>query len=432
MFRKSFLASILLVAFAAIACAQTAPIRGRVEMIDADGKKVPVVGAIIDVFRTDTKGKLPSAKTDKKGVFTFAGLPLGGVFVLSMSGTGVSPELYPNVKAGREDILITARVGDGKKWTEEEVREALAKPTTTTSTQGGDSGEMSAEDKKKKAEYDKKVVEITAKNAKVGENNDLIRKVLKEGNEALNATNYDLAISKYNEGITADSTHPGAPVLMTNKSVALRTRGVARFNVAIKTSAPLDEAKEDFTASKDSAKAAIDLLNSQTAPTETSELANFNAYKYNAASAYVEAMRLYVTKTDQSKIDDLVSAFQSYFVIETDPVKKAKGQINFAQSLMDAGDFEKAATEFENALVTSPDSVDALSGAGLCLVNIGYISNEKTKFQTGANYLAKFVELAPDTNKYKADAKLLLDTLKKEQNISAQKPTKTTTPKKKP
>jgi tetratricopeptide (TPR) repeat protein len=431
MFRKSFLASILLVAFAAIACAQTSPVRGRVEMIDADGKKVPVVGASIEVFRTDIKGKFPSAKTDKKGVFTFAGLPLGATFVISMSGTGVSPELYPNVKAGREDILITATAGDGKKWTEEEVREALSKPTTT-STQGGGSGELSDEDKKKKAEYDKKVADITAKNAKVGENNDLIRKVLKEGNEALNATNYDLAISKYNEGITADSTHPGAPVLMTNKSVALRTRGVARFNVAIKTSAPLDEAKEDFTASKDSAKAAIDLLNSQTAPSESSELANFNAYKYNAASAYVEAMRLYVTKTDQSKVADLVSAFESYFALETDPAKKAKGQINYAQSLMDAGDFEKAATEFENALVSSPDNVDALSGAGLCLVNIGYISNEKTKFQTGANYLAKFVELAPDTNKYKADAKMLLDTLKKEQNISAQKPTKTTNPKKKP
>lgn len=432
MFRKSIFASFILVAFTAIACAQSAPIRGRVEMIDADGKKVPVVGAKIEVFRTDTKGKLPDATTDKKGVFTFAGLPLGGTFVISMSGKGVSPEIYPNVKAGREDILITARVGDGKQFTQEEVREAILKPTTSgTSTQGGDKQEMSSEDKKKKEEYDKKVAEITAKNNKVGENNELIRRVLKEGNDALNATNYDLAVAKYQEGINADSTHPGAPVLMTNKSVALRIRGVSRYNAAIKASTPFDEAKEDFTASKDSAKAAIDLLNSQTPPTDASELTNYNAYKYNAASAYVEAMRLYVVKADQSKVADLVSAFESYFTLETDSIKKEKGQVNFAQSLMDSGSFDQAATEFEKALSTNPDNVDALSGAGLCLVNIGYISNEKTKFQAGANYLARFVEIAPDTNKYKADAKGLLDTLKKEQNITAQKPAKAT-PKKKP
>jgi tetratricopeptide (TPR) repeat protein len=431
MFRKSILASIFLVALAAIAFAQTAPVRGRVEMNDADGKKVPVVGASIEVFRTDIKGKFPSAKTDKKGIFSFAGLPLGATFVISMSGTGVSPEIYPNVKAGREDILIAAKAGDGKKLTEEEVREAVSKPTA--STQGGPPP-TSAEEKKKQEEYDKKLKEVQGKNAKIGETNELIRRVLKEGNDALNATNYDLAIAKYQEGITADSTHPGAPVLMTNKSVALRIRGVARFNTAIKTSSPFDDAKEDFTASKDAAKAAIDLLNSQTAPTEASELANFNAYKYNAASAYAEAMRLYVVKADQSKVADLALAFSSYFPLETDPIKKAKAQVNFAQSLMDAGAFEQAATEFEKALETAPDNVDALSGAGLCLVNIGYISNEKTKFQAGANYLAKFVELAPDTNKYKADAKGLLDTLKKEQNITAQKPAKSggTTPKKKP
>jgi tetratricopeptide (TPR) repeat protein len=431
MFRKSILASFCVFAFALAAFAQTAPVRGRVEMMDADGKKVPVVGALIEVFRTDQKGTLPSAKTDKKGYFNFAGFPASGKFVLSMSGTGVAPELYPNVTAGREDIVILAQAGDGKKWTEAEVREALSKPSVAGTK--NETPATSAEEKKKLEEYNKKVAEIKEKNAKVGENNALINKVLKEGNEALNAVNYDLAIAKYQEGINADSTHPGAPVLMTNKSIALRTRGVSRYNAALKGSLPLDDAKDDFAASKDSAKAAIDLLNSQTAPTEAAELKNFNDYKYNAVVAYAEGMRIFVTKADQSKIDDLVAAYENYLSIEVDPLKKAKGQLTFAQALMDAGNFDKAAAEFERALESSPDNVDALSGAGLCLINIGYISNEKTKFQTGANYLAKFVELAPDTNKYKADAKGLLETLKKEQNITAQKPTKgSTTTKKKP
>jgi tetratricopeptide (TPR) repeat protein len=435
MFRKSILASFCLLAFAFAAFAQTAPVRGRVEMMDADGKKVPVVGALIEVFRTDQKGSLPSAKTDKKGYFNFAGFPAGGKFVLSMSGTGLAPELYPNVTAGREDIVILAQAGDGKKWTEAEVKEALSKPSVAGPKNQAPT--TSAEEKKKQEEYNKKVAEIKEKNAKVGENNALINKVLKEGNEALNAVNYDLAISKYQEGINADSTHPGAPVLMTNKSIALRTRGVARYNAAIKGSLPLDDAKEDFASAKDSAKAAIDLLNSQTAPTEAAELKNFNDYKYNATVAYVEGMRIFVTKADQSKVDDMIAAYSSYFAIETDPLKKSKTQLVFAQALMDSQNFDMAITEFEKVLVENPNDFKALYGAGLCLVNQGYITNDKAKFQAGANYLAKFIEIAPDTDpavsKNKAEMKETLESLKKDQNVTAQKPTKgPATTKKKP
>ena len=143
-----------------------------------------------------------------------------------------------------------------------------------------------------------------------------------------------------------------------------------------------------------------------------------------------------VKEVDQTKVGEMATAYQDYFAMETDPLKKAKNQLVFAQGLMDAQDFEKAASEFEKVLVDNPNDVTALSGAGLCLVNLGYISNDKAKFQTGANYLAKYIELAPDSDpvasRYKADAKGLLETLKKEQNVTAQKPVKTTPTKKKP
>jgi tetratricopeptide (TPR) repeat protein len=433
MIRKSLFALFIVAAVSLAAFAQTAPVRGVVEMTGADGKKVPVAGALVEVFRTDIKGKLPSAKTDKKGVFVFAGLPLGATFTLSVSGAGISPTTYPNVKAGREDIAISTVAGDGKKLTEDEVRNGSSGGGQTTAG----TGELSAEDKKKKAEYDKKLSEVTDKNKKIEESNKTINRVLKEGNDALNLKNYDLAIAKYSEGIAADATHPGAPVLMTNKSIAYRIRGVDRFNASIKASgAGLEDAKQDFSDAAMSAKAAVDLLKSQAPPTEPSELKNFNEYKYSAQTAYAESMRLVATKVDQTKVGDMIIAYQDYFAMETDPLKKAKNQLAYAQGLMDAQDFEKAAAEFEKVLAENPNDVNALSGAGLCLVNLGYISNDKAKFQTGANYLAKYIELAPDSDpvasRYKADAKGLLETLKKEQNVTAQKPVKTPTVKKKP
>jgi tetratricopeptide (TPR) repeat protein len=431
MIRKSLFAFLLIAVVSVVTFAQTAPVRGIVEMTQADGKKVPVAGASVEVYRTDIKAKLPSSKTDKKGVFVFAGLPFGATFTLSISGVGIAPTTYPNVKAGREDIAISVVAGDGKKLTEDEVRTTAGGGTAVAG------GQLSAEDKKKQDEYNKKLAEVTDKNKKIEENNKLINRVLKEGNDALNLKDYGLAISKYSEGITADATHPGAPVLMTNRAIAYRIRGVERFNVAIKASgAGLDEAKQDFTDSAMSAKAAVDLLKSLTTPTEASELTNYNSYKYSALTAYAEGMRLVATKVDQSKVGDMITAYQEYFAIETDPLKKSKNQLIFAQGLMDAQDFEKAAVEFEKALVDNPNDTTALSGAGLCLVNLGYISNDKAKFQTGANYLAKYIELAPDSDpvasRYKADAKGLLETLKKEQNVTAQKPVKTTPPKKKP
>ena len=72
-----FLAIAILLAGSLAVFAQTAPVRGKVELKKADGTLTPVANATVDVYRTDVKAKLPSGKTDKKGAFVFAGLPLG-------------------------------------------------------------------------------------------------------------------------------------------------------------------------------------------------------------------------------------------------------------------------------------------------------------------------------------------------------------------
>ena len=160
----ALMATALLLTGGLVAFAQTAPVRGTVTLKKTDGTEAPVAGAVVDVYRTDAKGKSSPAKTDKKGIFNFAGLQLGQTFALVISGTGIKADIFPNVKPGSEDLKITVYEGDGKPLTEDEARAALAvKPKT--------GGQPVAEDseaaKKAKAEYDKQVAEINSKNEKV-------------------------------------------------------------------------------------------------------------------------------------------------------------------------------------------------------------------------------------------------------------------------
>ena len=75
----------------------TAEITGRVELKKADGTTEPFEGALVEVFRIDQKGGGLSDKTDKNGNFAFAGVALGGTYVLSVSGTGIGPALSQNL-----------------------------------------------------------------------------------------------------------------------------------------------------------------------------------------------------------------------------------------------------------------------------------------------------------------------------------------------
>jgi hypothetical protein len=93
------LAVAVLLGFASIsAVAQVGELRGTVMMKQADGQKVPLDGAQIDVFRTDIKGEYKT-KTNKKGEWVFAGVPFVGTYVVAVSHPTASPNFMPGVKA---------------------------------------------------------------------------------------------------------------------------------------------------------------------------------------------------------------------------------------------------------------------------------------------------------------------------------------------
>jgi tetratricopeptide (TPR) repeat protein len=420
------------------AFAQVGELRGHVWMQQADGQKVPLADAQIDVFRTDMSAKY-NTKTNKKGEFIFAGLPFTGTYVVAASHPTAAPNFLPGVKAGRDiPAEITLTPGDGKRLTFEEIKAAGSGSAAPPSSGGGaparSSGE-SAADKAKREELMKKNAEIEASNKKITEANEIVARTFKAGNEALSAggplsrerkydesiPKYTAAVAAYDEGLAAD---PEQPAVLTNKAVALKARGVDRFNQAITSklddaakNAALQAAKDDFKAAAETANKAVALIKAAPVPTEPAEVQRYNNNKYAAMLTNAEAMRLYVSKADGSKSEEGLAAFKDYLAIETDPAKKAKAQLDMAQMLLDSGAADKALVEFQSILTTQPDSPDANLGAGLAL----YATGDKAKFQEAANYLQHFVDVAPDTNPMKDDAKAILTELKNTEKIAPEK-----------
>ena len=433
------LAVAALVATASIsAVAQVGELRGTVMMQQADGQKVPLADAAIDVFRTDMKAEYKT-KTNKKGEFVFAGLPFVGTYTVAASHATAKPNFVTGVKAGRDipvEILVTP--GDGKRFTADELKTVGTPSGGSPSAPGGNTGgggETAAE----KAEREKLIAknkEIEEKNKKIEASNAIVMKTFKAGNEALAAAGvaskaqnsteavakYSEAITQYSEGLAAD---PEQPALLTNQAMALKARGVERYNTYIKTAATdeagsktaKDGAMSDFKAASESSSKAIALLKAMPSPTDPAEQQRLNSNKYAAMTTNAEAMRLYATKADPTQIDAALQAYKDYIAVETDPAKKAKAQLDSAQMLLDAGSADKAFAEFQSILTTQPDNPDANLGAGLSL----YSTGDKSKYQEAANYLQKFVDVAPDTHKFKNDAKQILVAMKESEKVVPEK-----------
>jgi tetratricopeptide (TPR) repeat protein len=416
--------------------AQVGELRGHVWMQQADGQKVPLAGAQIDVFRTDMSAKY-NTKTDKKGEFVFAGLPFIGTYTVAASHPTAAPGWVPGVKVGRDiPCEITVTPGDGKRYTFEEIKAAGGGSATPPSGSGGSPPAESAAEKAKREELSKKNAEIESSNKKITEANEVIARTFKAGNEALTAAGlaskssnsdeaiqkYTAAIAQYDEGLAADADQPA---ILTNKAVALKGRGVERFNATIRSktlddagrSAGLQTAKEDFKGAAEAATKAVTLIKAQPVPTDVAEVARYNSNKYAAMLTNAEAMRLYVSKGDPTQADAGLAAFKDYLAVEVDPAKKAKGQIDMAQMLLDAGAADKALAEFKAILATQPDNPEANLGAGLAL----YAGGDKEKYQEAANYLQHFVDVAPETHPMKADVKAILTELKNTEKITPEK-----------
>lgn len=392
----------LLLMSSLLVSAQSAPLRGKVELKKADGTVVPVDKAVIDVYRTDIKAKLPSAKTNKKGEFNFAGLPLGATMSFAVSAPGIKAELLPGVKAGGADITITVQEGDGKALTEDEVRGALSIAPTTVQP-----ATETAEQKKAREEYEKEVKEAQDKNAKIKQANEVVKKSSEEGVAAFNQKNWDIAIVKFDEAISADETFlPNVTMLTNNKAAALKSRGVDAYNKGDKV-----KAHEDLKASLEASQKVVQLIKSIADPEEAKK---YDAAKKTALSSVVESRRLVIfTGADSSdeSASLAVKELDEYLAAETDAAAKAKAQVGIADTIFEKGNAANAIPIYRKILEANPNNIDAMGGLGLALTNL-HLKNtvqeltgeDKPRLQEATTLLSKFVKSAPDTNKHKEAA----------------------------
>ena len=408
--------SLLILSFSTVA--QNAPVSGTVLLNGA-----PVEGATVEVYRIDINGSGPAAKTDKKGYFNFAGLMIGATYVLSISAPGAEPQFLPGIKAGTANLKFELKEGDGRRLTPEEVREASAQVSA------GGGGELTEDQKKAQAEYQKKVKEVNEKNAKIEQETKVIEASLKEGNDAYSAKNWDLAISKYETGIQANPTFSGsAPVLMNNKGAALRERAVKTYNENVRNTevsakvAAFGKVKADLGEAAETYHKSWNLLKNSPA----GEIADPKIKESGIATAVrgaADTFRLMALteQVDETKIEIAKEVLPEYEKIETDAAKKASSKLILGDLYRVTGDADNAIAEYRKVVEGSPDNLDGLAGLGLSLVNAGYINNNKEQLQEGANYLQKYSSSAPDGHKYKADALGLIESLKAEQKITPQK-----------
>ncbi len=439
MYRKNLLTSLFIVSLifagSIAVSAQTFIVRGTVQVRQADGTLVPVPEAVIDTYRTDLSAKGPTAKANKKGEYSIAGMFFGGTYMLSASGAGAAPKIISGVKGSQQipyDFVLES--GDGKRMTQEEAFTML-KGGTVAGPAGGGEVKESAEQKKAREDYEKKKAEVDARNSRVQNADKIITAAQKDGIEALKAKNYDLAISKFDEGIQADPDYIEAVAIFRNlKSEAFRSRGFEKHVkwVSSHEDALRAGAKEDIHNAFDTAKTNLEAILKAPASTDPKEADNMTKNKYNALANLSAALYMMsVNEIDMGKGEDIKTFYPQFLAAETDPIKKEIEQREFADALRKSGECESAVAEYQKLLDVKVDNVDALAGKGLCLVNIGAISDNKDTLQDGLNTLQRFVDVAPDTHKLKKDAKDTIEYLKTEQKLAPQKLPKPT-PKKKP
>ncbi|HEX8370095.1 MAG TPA: hypothetical protein VF604_16225 [Pyrinomonadaceae bacterium] len=433
MYRKNFIVSLFVIAAfltgSLVAYAQsTAPVRGKVQLKKADNTIVPLPDADVTAYRTDiSKGKLPAAKTDKKGYFSFAGVPYAQAYVLVVTAPNITAGYFPNVKANMDNIVIEVSEGDGKIPSEEEIRAALASVTTT--------GELTAEEKKKQEDLTKKNAEIEAKNSRIKNANEVINRAIAEGKKAYDASDWDMAIAKFDEGYNADPEFAGtAPVFLNNKADALKQRGVSSYKKATTDAANkatlMEAMKKDFLESITTAQRAVDILKNANSA-EANVQKGYDSNRMVAYSIMNDVYRLLLeTRADESKAQEAVQVVDAYVAIEPDAAKKTKAQIQMADALRKIGKSDEAIPLYRKALESAPENSDLLAGLGLSLFNSGVIASNKEQMQEGLNIMERFTATAPDTHPLKASVKEAVDYLKTQEKLTPQKTTKPTTTKK--
>ncbi|HEX8161314.1 MAG TPA: carboxypeptidase regulatory-like domain-containing protein [Pyrinomonadaceae bacterium] len=414
-------AAIIVAALAAAAAAQVIQASGTVQLTQADGTKVPLAGATVKFFRTDIKQEF-STKTDKNGHYVHAGIPLVGTYTIAFSAPGATPFYLNNVRInGSPQNDVTLAPGDGHVLTLEEIRAAATRGGAGAAATAAPAD--SAEAKKKAAEIEAERKRIESENAKASEVNTKLPEIMKAGNEAFNAKNFDLAIAKYDEGLALDARQPN---FLRNKTIVLLERGRDKYNAGLKNkdAAGKDAGRADFKAATEAAEQAVAVKRElkgagggAAAPGQANDDLPFLSTRF-------DAYRLALQTSAPVDNDAAAKAIEEYINAETDPVKKDKAQSSLGDALFFAGKIDESVAKFREVLARNPNNLDAIYGLGIALAaKVTDATKDAAILEEAHDTLQQFVAKAPEGYARKQEAadsvRYLEETMKSTANNKA-------------
>lgn len=420
-------AALLVAALAIAASAQVMQVSGKVSLKKADGTLVPLQGATVKFYRTDIKQEFET-KTDKGGRFTHAGIPIVGVFTVVVSGPGAKPTYSigykPTLSPENNTVL---EEGDGSTLT-------LADVATLEAMRGkpGSSGASSADTaaaKKKADEIAAERKKIEEENAKASEINTKLPDIMKAGNEAFAAKNYDAAIAKYDEGLALDTKQPN---FLRNKTLALLARGTDKYNAAVKAKdqAGKEAGRADFKAATEAAEQALTVKHETKTATTPGTPAQGND-DLPFLSARFDAYKVALQTSTQVDNDAAAKAIEEYINAETDQAKKDKAQSSLGDALFFAGRVDDSIAKFREVLAKNPNNLEAMYGLGISLAaKVTDATKDAALLNEAHDMLQQFVAKAPEGYPRKQEAadsvKYLEETMKTNAESKSMKSTSKT------
>jgi tetratricopeptide (TPR) repeat protein len=350
------LAGMLMCAFGALA--QTAVMEGNVK--GEDGK--PAQGAVIKITRTDIKGNY-QVKTDKKGHFLYAGLPLG-MYDVSVEIGGAMKDSVKGVRLHGGDMppieFDLAKRAAGGPGEQAGQTQAAAQDTTRG---------MSAQ---QKAELEKQLKEREEAMKKNKELNDAFN----AGMTAAQAKQWDQAIASFNKASELDS----------------------KQHVVW---AQLAEAEMNFAATKSGADADAETAKGLDAYQKAIELKPDDAgYHNNFALSLAKAKKFPEAQGELTKAATL------------DPPNAGRYYYNLGALLVNSGQNEPAGDAFKKAIDVDPNYADAQYQYGVFLLSKATVAadGKVTPVAGTAEAFQKYLQLKPD-GPFADSAKQMLATL---------------------
>jgi tetratricopeptide (TPR) repeat protein len=323
------------------AFSQTSIIEGVVK--DPDGKPLP--NAVITIHRTDIKGDY-TVKTDKKGHYGHYGLPLNGVYDVTVTVDGQVKDFIKNVRTKgdptEEDFNLKSA-------------QAVAAGAPSADVERGMT-------KAQKEEFEKQTKAREAQLAKNKELNDAYQ----AARTALDAKMYDEAIDAFNKAAALD-----------DKQIAIWS-GLADAYVGAAGAKPA-EASALYDKGFDAFKKAIEL-------SSTMDPKDQAAYYNNYALALAKDKKIDDAKVNLDKAATL------------DPMGAGKYFYNMGALLVNGAQNEAAGDEFKKSIAADPTYADAYYQYGL------FLTSKATADATGKiiaapgtiEALQKYLDLKPD------------------------------------